>query len=106
VRFEERDVPTIIEPTDANIRISATCVCNNDLWPDKAMKPSDTGQIRKASLSWLCAGRILTTLLVIGWSVLSAASAWAADDTEQVVLAAHERRRAATLASDVTRSTR
>jgi threonine dehydrogenase-like Zn-dependent dehydrogenase len=33
VRFEERDVPTIIEPTDAIIRISATCVCGSDLWP-------------------------------------------------------------------------
>jgi threonine dehydrogenase-like Zn-dependent dehydrogenase len=27
VRFEERDAPTIIEPTDAIVRISATCVC-------------------------------------------------------------------------------
>jgi len=33
VRFEERDAPTIIEPTDAIIRISATCVCGSDLWP-------------------------------------------------------------------------
>jgi threonine dehydrogenase-like Zn-dependent dehydrogenase len=33
VRFEERDVPKIIEPTDAVIRISATCVCGSDLWP-------------------------------------------------------------------------
>jgi threonine dehydrogenase-like Zn-dependent dehydrogenase len=33
VRFEERETPTIIEPTDAVIRISATCVCGSDLWP-------------------------------------------------------------------------
>ena len=33
VRFEERDIPTITEPTDAIIRISATCVCGSDLWP-------------------------------------------------------------------------
>ena len=32
VRIEERDDPTIIEPTDAIIRISATCVCGSDLW--------------------------------------------------------------------------
>ncbi len=31
VRFEERDVPTIIKPTDAIISISATCVCGSDL---------------------------------------------------------------------------
>jgi threonine dehydrogenase-like Zn-dependent dehydrogenase len=33
VRFEERDAPKIIEPTDAVIRISATSVCGSDLWP-------------------------------------------------------------------------
>jgi threonine dehydrogenase-like Zn-dependent dehydrogenase len=33
VRFEERAEPKIIEPTDAVIRISATCVCGSDLWP-------------------------------------------------------------------------
>ena len=33
VRFEECDAPAIIKPTDAIIRISATCVCGSDLWP-------------------------------------------------------------------------
>ena len=33
VRFEERDAPTIIEPTDAIVRLSATCICGSDLWP-------------------------------------------------------------------------
>ena len=33
VRFVERQDPTIIEPTDAIIRMSATCVCGSDLWP-------------------------------------------------------------------------
>jgi threonine dehydrogenase-like Zn-dependent dehydrogenase len=32
VRYEERDDPTIINPTDAVIRMSATCVCGSDLW--------------------------------------------------------------------------
>lgn len=32
VRFEERDDPTIIDETDAIIKISATCVCGSDLW--------------------------------------------------------------------------
>jgi threonine dehydrogenase-like Zn-dependent dehydrogenase len=31
VRFEERPDPTIIEPTDAVIRLSVTCVCGSDL---------------------------------------------------------------------------
>src|SRR6266478_6825322 len=33
VRFEERRAPTIIKPTDAILRTSATCVCGSDLWP-------------------------------------------------------------------------
>jgi threonine dehydrogenase-like Zn-dependent dehydrogenase len=39
VRFEERDVPRIIKPTDAIIRISATCVCGSDLWPYRGINP-------------------------------------------------------------------
>jgi threonine dehydrogenase-like Zn-dependent dehydrogenase len=33
VRFEERPDPTIIEPTDAIIKLIAACVCGSDLWP-------------------------------------------------------------------------
>src|SRR5512144_129763 len=33
VRFEERPDPTIIEPTDAIIKVVAACVCGSDLWP-------------------------------------------------------------------------
>jgi threonine dehydrogenase-like Zn-dependent dehydrogenase len=33
VRIEQLDDPRIEEPTDAVIRLSATCVCGSDLWP-------------------------------------------------------------------------
>jgi threonine dehydrogenase-like Zn-dependent dehydrogenase len=33
IRFEDRDAPTIMKPTDAVIRIAATCVCGSNLWP-------------------------------------------------------------------------
>ena len=39
VRFEERPDPTIVEPTDAIIRITATCVCGSDLWPYRGIEP-------------------------------------------------------------------
>src|SRR5216117_638660 len=39
VRFEEREVPKIVKPTDAIIRISATCVCGSDLWPYRGINP-------------------------------------------------------------------
>jgi len=41
VRVEERDDPTIIHPTDAIIRLSATCVCGSDLWPYRGFEPID-----------------------------------------------------------------
>src|SRR6266481_4034725 len=40
VRFEERDDPRIIKPTDAIIRMSATCVCGSDLWPYRGVNPT------------------------------------------------------------------
>jgi threonine dehydrogenase-like Zn-dependent dehydrogenase len=33
VRVEEREVPRIVEPTDAIVRVSAACVFGSDLWP-------------------------------------------------------------------------
>jgi len=39
VRFEERPEPKIVHPTDAIIRISATCVCGSDLWPYRGVQP-------------------------------------------------------------------
>src|SRR3954470_19831455 len=39
VRFETRDDPTIVEPTDAIIRLSASCICGSDLWPYRGANP-------------------------------------------------------------------
>lgn len=33
VRVEEREDPTIVDPTDAIIRVTAACICGSDLWP-------------------------------------------------------------------------
>src|SRR5215212_8335999 len=41
VRFEERPDPTIVEPTDAVIRLPVTCVCGSDLWPYRGIEPID-----------------------------------------------------------------
>lgn len=41
VRVEEVDDPTIVEPTDAIIRLSATCICGSDLWPYRGIEPVD-----------------------------------------------------------------
>ena len=31
VRYEERDEPNILHPTDAIVRLAATCVCGSDI---------------------------------------------------------------------------
>jgi threonine dehydrogenase-like Zn-dependent dehydrogenase len=41
VRVEDRDDPRIVEPTDAIIRLSATCVCGSDLWPYRGVEAID-----------------------------------------------------------------
>ena len=41
LRIEERDDPSILEPTDAIIRLSATCICGSDLWPYRGIEAVD-----------------------------------------------------------------
>ena len=47
VRVEDVDRPTIVEPTDAIIRLAATCICGSDLWPyrgaDEVNEPQPMG---------------------------------------------------------------
>lgn len=37
VRCEDVPEPTILEPTDAIIRLSASCICGSDLWPFRGL---------------------------------------------------------------------
>ena len=39
MRLEQRDDPKITEPTDAIIRMTATCVCGSDLWDYRGINP-------------------------------------------------------------------
>jgi threonine dehydrogenase-like Zn-dependent dehydrogenase len=39
IRFETVDDPKILKPTDAILRLSATCVCGSDLWPYRGAQP-------------------------------------------------------------------
>src|SRR5947199_1651539 len=41
VRVEDRDDPQIVDPTDAVIRLTATCICGSDLWPYRGIEPVD-----------------------------------------------------------------
>ena len=41
VRVEDREDPRIIDPTDAVIRLAATCICGSDLWPYRGADTPD-----------------------------------------------------------------
>jgi len=61
IRFEERDAPKVVEPTDAIIKISATCVCGSDLWPYRGLNPGDgaVGLLAVLSAKQMGAERII-----------------------------------------------
>ncbi|WP_172800128.1 zinc-dependent alcohol dehydrogenase family protein [Mycobacterium sp. IS-1556] len=41
VSVGERDDPKIVEPTDAIVRLTATCICGSDLWPYRGVEDVD-----------------------------------------------------------------
>jgi len=47
IRFEDRPEPTILQPTDAILRLSVTCICGSDLWSYRGIaevaKPTPMG---------------------------------------------------------------
>jgi threonine dehydrogenase-like Zn-dependent dehydrogenase len=47
VRVEDREVPAVLQPTDAILRVAAACICGSDLWPyrgdDATVEPTPMG---------------------------------------------------------------
>jgi threonine dehydrogenase-like Zn-dependent dehydrogenase len=41
IRCEEVAEPEILRPTDAIIKLSASCICGSDLWPYRGLQPMD-----------------------------------------------------------------
>jgi threonine dehydrogenase-like Zn-dependent dehydrogenase len=44
VRIEDVPDPSIVDATDAIVRVTRACICGSDLWPYTSMQPSETGQ--------------------------------------------------------------
>jgi threonine dehydrogenase-like Zn-dependent dehydrogenase len=44
VRIENAPDPSIVDPTDAILRVTRACICGSDLWPYASMEPSESGQ--------------------------------------------------------------
>lgn len=41
VRYEQVEDPKILKPTDAIIKLSATCICGSDLWPYRGLSEQE-----------------------------------------------------------------
>ena len=39
VRVDDREVPRVVEPTDAVLKVEVACVCGSDLWPFRGIAP-------------------------------------------------------------------
>src|SRR5436190_1442646 len=44
VRVENVPDATIVEPTDAVVRVTRACICGSDLWPYRSMERTEAGQ--------------------------------------------------------------
>lgn len=44
VRVENVPDPSIIQPTDAILRVLRACICGSDLWPYASMEPTEAGE--------------------------------------------------------------
>jgi threonine dehydrogenase-like Zn-dependent dehydrogenase len=45
VRVENVPDPSIVEPSDAIVRVTRACICGSDLWPYKTMEQSESGRV-------------------------------------------------------------
>ncbi|HSV40176.1 MAG TPA: zinc-dependent alcohol dehydrogenase family protein [Nocardioidaceae bacterium] len=43
IRLEQRDEPVVKRPTDAVVRVVASCICGSDLWPYRGENPITPG---------------------------------------------------------------
>jgi threonine dehydrogenase-like Zn-dependent dehydrogenase len=91
VRFEERPDPTILEPTDAILRVSAACVCGSDLWPYRGIEsitqPTPMGHEYVGIVEEVGSGvkHIKPGQFVVG-------SFWASDNTCEICQAGYQSR--------------
>src|SRR5690606_13755018 len=87
---EDREDPVIIEPTDAIIRVAASCVCGSDLWPYRGIDQADHRPMGHEYVGVVEEiGSAVTTLKVDDFVV---GSFFASDNTCEICLAGYQSR--------------
>ncbi|WP_127502802.1 zinc-dependent alcohol dehydrogenase family protein [Actinoplanes solisilvae] len=89
VRVEQRPDPTIEQPTDAIIRVSAACVCGSDLWPYRGLQPVNGPSVMGHEYVGVVeeVGSEVTTIRA-GQFVVG--SFWASDNTCEICVAGYQ----------------
>ncbi|GAA1918638.1 zinc-dependent alcohol dehydrogenase family protein [Microbacterium aoyamense] len=82
VRVEDRVDPRIVEPTDAIIKITATCICGSDLWPYRGAEPVDHAPMGHEYVGVVTEIGAEVKTLVVGDFVVG--SFWSSDNTCEI----------------------
>ena len=87
VTVEDRPDPSIQEPTDAIIRLAATCICGSDLWPYRGAEdvPGPMGHEYVGTVETV--GDAVTTVVPGDFVV---GSFWASDNTCEICAAGYQ----------------
>jgi threonine dehydrogenase-like Zn-dependent dehydrogenase len=88
VQVEEREDPTIIEPTDAIIRLAATCICGSDLWPYRGAEQVEHQVMGHEYVGVVEEVGSEVTKIKVGDFVVG--SFWASDDTCEICRAGYQ----------------
>ncbi|TCJ97133.1 zinc-dependent alcohol dehydrogenase family protein [Nocardia alba] len=85
---EDRADPTIVEPTDAVIRLAATCVCGSDLWPYRGVQDVDHQVMGHEYVGVV--EQIGTEVETIAVGDFVVGSFWASDNTCEICRAGYQ----------------
>jgi threonine dehydrogenase-like Zn-dependent dehydrogenase len=88
VRVEDREDPRIVEPTDAIIRLSATCICGSDLWPYRGAEPVEDQVMGHEYVGVV--EEVGSDVRTIGVGDFVVGSFWASDGTCEICRAGYQ----------------
>jgi len=88
VRVEDREDPTILEPTDAIIRLAASCICGSDLWPYRGAEPVDHAPMGHEYVGTVTEVGSAVRNVKVGDFVVG--SFWASDNTCEICAAGYQ----------------
>lgn len=90
VRVEDRADPVIEEPTDAVIRLAATCICGSDLWPYRGIEEVRPAPMGHEYVGWV--EEVGPDVRSVKPGDFVVGSFWASDNTCEICRAGYQSR--------------